>query len=137
MKKEKEVCFECMTYGEIGDCKCLPKVNKVGRPKVENPKKQITLRLSIEVVDKVKSQPNQTEYIERLVNMDISLNKYNMQKIKTPKEIVIKYYPNAKAINIGCKNGDYYNIYSGEDYLGQGKTLNNAWKAAYNNNCRF
>ena len=41
--------------------------NKVGAPKKDNPKKQITLRLSKEVVEKIKSQPNQSIYIEKLV----------------------------------------------------------------------
>lgn len=53
--------------------------------------------------------------------------------MKTPKEIVLQYYPDAIAVNIGCKKGDYYNIRSGIFYLGQGKTTKMAWKAAYKN----
>lgn len=52
---------------------------------------------------------------------------------KTKREIVLKYYPLAKVKNIGCKTGDYYNIYSESEYLGQGKTSKAAWNAAYNN----
>jgi len=56
--------------------------------------------------------------------------------MKTVEEIVLKYYPNAKAVNVGCKRGKYYNIYSGNDYLGQGKTTKAAWQAAYKNHCK-
>lgn len=41
--------------------------NKVGAPKKDNPKKQITLRLSKECIDKIKYQPNQSAFIEGLV----------------------------------------------------------------------
>ena len=41
--------------------------NKVGAPKKDKPKKQITLRLSQEAIDKIKSQPNQSKYIECLI----------------------------------------------------------------------
>lgn len=51
----------------------------------------------------------------------------------TYKEVVLRYYPDAIAKNIGCKTGDYYNIYSGDRYLGQGKTAIAAWTAAYRN----
>ncbi len=44
--------------------------------------------------------------------------------------MVIKDYPDAIAKNIGCKNGDYFHIYSG---LGQGKSKKAAWRAANNN----
>lgn len=56
--------------------------------------------------------------------------------MKTAKEIVLKYYPQAKAIDVKCKKGSYYNIYSGNDYLGQGKTTTAAWQAAYKNWCK-
>ena len=42
--------------------------NKVGAPKKDNPKKQITLRLSQEVISIIKKQPNQSKYIEGLIN---------------------------------------------------------------------
>lgn len=53
--------------------------------------------------------------------------------MKKPKDIVLQYYPLAKAVNIGSKNGDYYNIVSEETYLGQGKSKEAAWKAASRN----
>lgn len=53
------------------------------------------------------------------------------------KEDVLKYYPKAKAINIGTKNGgDYWNIIVPEsniDVYGKGKTEYEAWKSAYRN----
>lgn len=52
---------------------------------------------------------------------------------KSPREIVLRYYPNAKAINVGCKKGKYYHIYSDKEYLGKGKSAKNAWSAAYHN----
>lgn len=58
-----------------------------------------------------------------------------MKPKRTSKEIVLKYYPDAREVNVGCKKGNYYNIYSGNDYLGQGKTKGNAWQAAYKNHC--
>ena len=42
--------------------------NKVGAPKKDNPKKQITLRLSQESIGIIKSQPNQSLYVEKLIN---------------------------------------------------------------------
>lgn len=39
----------------------------VGAPKKENPKKQITLRLSQEAISVIKQQPNQSKYIENLI----------------------------------------------------------------------
>lgn len=54
--------------------------------------------------------------------------------MKTPRELVLLYYPNAKAVNIGSKSGGrYYNILSDKTYLGQGKSSKAAWKAAYRN----
>lgn len=53
--------------------------------------------------------------------------------IKSPREIVLQYYPNAIAVNIGCKSGNYYHIYSDKEYLGKGKSAENAWTAAYHN----
>lgn len=41
--------------------------NKVGAPKKDNPKKQITLRLSQETISIIKMQPNQSKYIEKLI----------------------------------------------------------------------
>lgn len=54
-------------------------------------------------------------------------------QIRTPRELVLEYYPNAKAVNVGCKKGDYYNIMDGDKYMGQGKSAENAWMAAYKN----
>mgnify|MGYP003335617981 CR=1 FL=1 len=55
----------------------------------------------------------------------------------SPKEQVLKYYPYAKCVNIGAKNGNYYHIYSNPTqmghYLGQGKSKEQAWKAASRN----
>ena len=42
--------------------------NNVGAPKKDNPKKQITFRLSQNVINKVKLQPNQSAYVENLIN---------------------------------------------------------------------
>lgn len=44
-------------------------------------------------------------------------------------------YPKAISINVGCKTGDYYHIYSEEKgiYLGKGKSKKEAWRAAYKN----
>lgn len=41
--------------------------NKVGRPKLEQTKKHIGLRLSKDVIDVIRSKPNQVAYIETLV----------------------------------------------------------------------
>lgn len=51
--------------------------------------------------------------------------------MKTPREIVLKYHPDATAKNVGCKKGDYFHIYNGNDKLGEGKSSKMAWKAAY------
>jgi hypothetical protein len=55
-----------------------------------------------------------------------------MKKI-SKQTLVLKYYPNAVAINVGCKSGDYFHIMSGMHLLGQGKSKQQAWAAAYNN----
>lgn len=44
--------------------------NKVGRPKKETPKKHLGLRLDLDVINIIKSQPNQVRYIEELVRKD-------------------------------------------------------------------
>lgn len=41
--------------------------NKVGAPKKDNPKKQITLRLSQHAISIIKLQSNQSKYIENLI----------------------------------------------------------------------
>jgi hypothetical protein len=48
---------------------------------------------------------------------------------KTPREQVLEYYPNAIAIKIRR----HYEIFSDRNYLGQGKSAANAWKAASRN----
>lgn len=53
--------------------------------------------------------------------------------MKSPREIVQQYYPDAIAVNVGCKKGDYYNITCNGSYLGQGKSKAAAWKAASRN----
>jgi hypothetical protein len=53
--------------------------------------------------------------------------------MKSPREIVLKYYPKAQAVNVGCKSGKYYHIMSEKEYLGKGKSSKNAWIAAYHN----
>lgn len=53
--------------------------------------------------------------------------------MKTPREVVLKYYPKAQAVNVGCKSGKYYHVMSDNEYLGKGKSSKNAWMAAYNN----
>ena len=54
----------------------------------------------------------------------------------TPREEVLKVYPDAKPVNIGTKKGlRYYHIVTGENaFLGQGKSKSAAWKAASKNN---
>jgi len=52
----------------------------------------------------------------------------NMKK-KSKAPIVLKYYPNAKPI----KKGNHVEIWSDDQYLGQGKSNKQAWSAAYNN----
>ena len=49
----------------------------------------------------------------------------------TKIQIVLKYYPNAVSVNVGCKSGDYYHIKDGIFKLGMGKSKNEAWAAAY------
>ena len=61
----------------------------------------------------------------------------------TPREIVLQYYPNAGAVNVGTKaGGKFYEIHSDvkttEGFinwarLGKGKSSKAAWKAAYRN----
>jgi len=51
----------------------------------------------------------------------------------TPREEVLDTYPNAQAVNVGCKNGKYYNIIIDNHVLGKGKSAKNAWKSASNN----
>lgn len=56
--------------------------------------------------------------------------------MKTPKEIVLEYYPEAKAMNVGTNKGlKYYVITYNGPYacLGKGKSSKAAWKAAYRN----
>ena len=53
--------------------------------------------------------------------------------MQTPYEIVKEYYPKATAINVGCKNGKYYNIVSEYIVLSKGKTAKAAWKSAMRN----
>jgi hypothetical protein len=50
-------------------------------------------------------------------------------KKKSKAPIVLKYYPNAKPI----KKGNHVEIWSDDQYLGQGKSNKQAWSAAYNN----
>jgi hypothetical protein len=51
--------------------------------------------------------------------------------MKNPKkEIVLKYYPQAKPVKV--KN--HVEIWSNDTYLGKGKTNYQAWSAAYNQN---
>lgn len=51
-------------------------VNKPGRPKQSETKKAFSLRLSQDVIDIIRSKPNQVAYIEELVrsNNPITLN---------------------------------------------------------------
>jgi len=53
--------------------------------------------------------------------------------MKTPSEIVKEYYPTATPVNIGCKNGNYYNIVAENNILGKGKTKKAAWKSSMRN----
>lgn len=60
--------------------------------------------------------------------------------MKKPKvsysELVKKDYPNAVAVNVGTKIGaNYYHILTEQNgtYLGQGKSKQAAWTAAYRN----
>lgn len=56
-------------------------------------------------------------------------------KNKSPRELVLKYYPKAFPLNIGCKKGNkkYYQIVSENQILGKGKSKLNAWTAAWRN----
>lgn len=53
-----------------------------------------------------------------------------MDSFKTPQYLVLIHYPNAR-----CKRrsygAEYYIIWDGDLYLGQGKTEKEAWKSAY------
>lgn len=60
--------------------------------------------------------------------------------METPREVVLKYYSQAHAVNVTCKNGSYYHIISdnrplgqGSVQLGQGKSAKAAWKSALRN----
>lgn len=62
-----------------------------------------------------------------------------IDKVKTPSQLVLEYYPEAKPVN----KGKYYEIWveasqtrPWSTYLGQGKSKKAAWKVAYNNNVR-
>ena len=44
--------------------------NPVGRPKKETIKKHLGLRLSTDVIEIIRKQPNQVAYIEKLVRDD-------------------------------------------------------------------
>lgn len=53
---------------------------------------------------------------------------------KSPRNLVLKHYPNAIAVNVGTKKGgNYYHIMSGDEYLGKGKSKLNAWTASLRN----
>jgi|694.fasta_scaffold63372_7 hypothetical protein len=50
------------------------------------------------------------------------------------KELVLVYHKEAIAFNRGTKSGgNYFEIRDGETVLGQGKSEQNAWTAAYRN----
>lgn len=40
---------------------------KAGQPKKDDAKQKITFRLHPEVIEKIKQQPNQSQYLEKLV----------------------------------------------------------------------
>lgn len=50
----------------------------------------------------------------------------------SPREEVLKYYPKAQA-KLRPNGKKYYEIWSNNEYLGQGKTSKAAWKAASRN----
>ncbi len=52
---------------------------------------------------------------------------------KSNREIVLETYPNAIAVNVKSKKGNYYNIIIDQSIIGKGKTSKNAWTAAYRN----
>lgn len=52
--------------------------------------------------------------------------------MKYTRKIVLIYYPDAKCMLRDFGN-EYYQIVSSQGYLGQGKTENEAWRAAYRN----
>jgi len=60
--KNSNECFSCGTTQYFK--------NQVGRPKLPQTKKHIGLRLSKDVVDILRSKPNQVAYIEALVRKD-------------------------------------------------------------------
>ena len=57
-----------------------------------------------------------------------------MSNSKFRKDYVIRYYPEAKCLSVPTVNGkSYHEVWSGTQYLGKGKTSQNAWSAAFKN----
>lgn len=57
-----------------------------------------------------------------------------MSNSEKRKAEVLKYYPNAKCLSVPTANGkSYHEVWCGTQYLGKGKTSQNAWSAAYKN----